>query len=528
MTRILVTDDISKAGIEVLESLPGAVVDVSTQLSETQLLEAIQAADALVVRSQTTVTEAVIEAGKQLKVIGRAGVGVDNIDLEAATRQGILVINAPDGNTIAAAEHTFAMMISLARHIPAANRDLLSGKWNRKAWVGVELRGKTLSVLGMGRIGTEVAKRALAFGMTVVGYDPFLTEERAVSLGVQKASLDDAIRVGDFITVHTPLTKETHHMIDSDKLLLMKQGVRLINCARGGIIDEQALSDALASGHVAGAAIDVFESEPLAVDHPLRSQANVILTPHLGASTVEAQENVAIQVAEQIVQVLRDNTFAHAVNLPSLSQAQMEKLSPYLSLAEKLGLFGAQLAQGAPLSITITYAGDAARPDGGYLTRTVLKGFFGFQYADEVNYVNALLYADDAGLRVQEVRESRGRVYTNEISLVIRTDGLTYRLSGTVYSESGPRLVEVDGYPIDMPSEGNLLFTRHTDKPGIIGRIGTLLGNASVNIAGMQVGRRESGGEAVMLLAVDRSVPVDVIQDIGSVDGISMVRAIEL
>ncbi len=528
MLKILVTDDIAKTGIEVLESMPGATVDVRTGLSESELLEAIADAHALVVRSQTTVTDKVIQAARNLRVIGRAGVGVDNIDLESATRHGVLVINAPDGNTIAAAEHTFAMMISLARHIPAANRDLLAGNWNRKRFVGVELRGKTLAILGMGRIGTEVAKRAKVFGMNVIGYDPFLTEERALSLGIVKASLDDAIAEADFITVHTPLTKETHHMIDAIRLQTLKRGVRIVNCARGGIIDELALCDALRTEQVAGAAIDVFESEPLRADHPLRSFDNVILTPHLGASTVEAQENVAIQVAEQIVRVLKDEPFDHAVNLPSLSADQKARLTPYLALAEKLGLFAAQLAQGAPSNIRVTYAGDASAPDGGYLTRTVLKGLLGFQYRGEINYVNALQFAEESGIRVQEVRETRGRVYTNEISISFVTDGGSHQLTGTLYSESGPRIVELDGYPIDMPSEGVLLFTRHKDQPGMIGRIGTFLGDAQVNIAGMQVGRRESGGEAIMLLAVDRSVSPDVIGQIASVDGILMVRAIEL
>ncbi|WAH35557.1 phosphoglycerate dehydrogenase [Alicyclobacillus dauci] len=526
--KILVTDDISQTGLEVFEELDDVEVSVQTSLSPAELLEAIADADALVVRSQTNVTADVIAAGRRLKVIGRAGVGVDNIDLEAATKRGVLVINAPDGNTIAAAEHTFAMMISLARHIPAANRDLLSGKWNRKRWVGVELRGKTLAILGMGRIGTEVAKRAKVFGMQVLGYDPFLTQERADSLGVVKSTLENAIAEADFITVHTPLTKETHHLIDAARFQTVKPGVRIINCARGGIIDERALCAALQEGVVAGAAFDVFESEPLDADHPLRRMENVILTPHLGASTIEAQENVAIQVAHQIVRVLKDEPFEHAVNLPSLSQKQKERLTPYLSLAEKLGVFAAQLAQGAPSTITVTYTGDAAIPDGGYLTRTVLKGLFGFRYRDEVNYVNALRFAEEAGLRVQEVRESRGRVYTNEISLSFTTENGTHHLSGTLYHESGPRIVELDGYPIDMPSEGILLFTRHTDKPGMIGRIGTYLGDAQVNIAGMQVGRRESGGEAIMLLSIDRSLPDDVIKQIAGVDGISMVRSIEL
>lgn len=528
MVKILVTDDIASTGVDVLASFPDAEVAVQTNLSEAELLSAIADADALVVRSQTTVTETVLQRAQKLKVIGRAGVGVDNIDVEAATKRGVLVINAPDGNTIAAAEHTFAMMISLARHIPAANRDLLAGKWNRKKWVGVELRGKTLSILGTGRIGTEVAKRAKVFGMTVIGYDPFLTEERANSLGIRKVTLDEALAAADFITVHTPLTKETHHMIGEAKLKLVKPGVRIINCARGGIIDELALCDAIAQERVAGAAIDVFESEPLAEDHPLRNLEHVILTPHLGASTVEAQENVAIQVAEQIVHVLKDEPFEHAVNLPSLSAKQKEHLGPYLELAEKLGVFAAQLAQGAPSSLTLTYTGDAATPDGGYLTRTFLKGFLGTQYQDDINYVNALGFAEEAGLRVKEVRESRGRIYMNEISIAFETENGIHRLSGTLYQESGPRIVELDGYAIDMPSEGILLYTRHLDKPGMIGRIGTYLGDAEINIAGMQVGRRETGGEAVMLLAVDRSLSDDVVATIAEVDGILLVRAIEL
>lgn len=528
MPKILVTDDIVATGVQVLESLPGTEVSVQTKLSESELLEAIADADALVVRSQTTVTETVLQAAQKLKVIGRAGVGVDNIDVEAATKRGILVINAPDGSTIAASEHTFAMMISLARHIPEANRDLLAGNWNRKKWVGVELRKKTLSILGTGRIGTEVAKRAKVFGMTVLGYDPFLTEERASTLGIRKVSLDEALREADFITVHTPLTKETHHMIGSAKLQLVKPSVRMINCARGGIIDELALCDAIKEGRVAGAAIDVFENEPLDVHHPLRTLDNVILTPHLGASTVEAQENVAIQVAEQIVRVLKDEPFDHAVNLPSLSAEQKENLGPYLDLAEQLGVFAAQLAQGAPSSLTLTFTGDAAKPDGGYLTRTVLKGFLGTQYQDDINYVNALGFAEEAGMHVKEVRERRGQRFSNEISIAFETEVGSHRLSGTLYRESGPRIVELDGYAIDMPSEGILLYTRHLDKPGMVGRIGTCLGDARVNIAGMQVGRRESGGEAVMLLAVDRSVSEDVLVQIAQVDGIVLVRSIEL
>jgi D-3-phosphoglycerate dehydrogenase len=526
--KVLVTDDISPAGLDKLKSVPGVAVDVRTGLAEDELVRLIPAYDALLVRSQTKVTARVIEAGRRLKVIGRAGVGVDNIDLPAATRRGIVVLNAPDGNTIAAAEHTFAMLIASARYIPQADASIRQGRWDRKSFVGVELRGKTLAVLGMGRIGTEVAKRALAFGMRVLGYDPFLTEARANELGVRRVSLETAIAEADFITVHTPLTKETRHMISRDAFARMKDGVRIVNCARGGIIDEAALCEALESGKVASAALDVFEEEPIRPDHPLLRFPNVVLTPHLGASTVEAQVNVAIDVAEEVARVLLGEPFRNAVNMPSLTTEQKAVLEPYLRLGEQLGVFVAQWLSGSVHDVEITYGGQLAEQDVSFVTRTVLKGLLGYRHGDEVNYVNALYLAEQSGLCVREVKQPRSRVFTNLVSLSVTSDDGVHRVAGTLYNGFGPRIVEIDGYSVDAPPEGRILFTRHLDQPGMIGRIGTWLGDAGINIAGMQVGRRETGGEAIMLLSVDKKVPEDVIERIAQMPGIYAVRAIEL
>jgi D-3-phosphoglycerate dehydrogenase / 2-oxoglutarate reductase len=526
--KVLVTDDISPLGIEKLESLPNTSVTVLTGLSESELVAEIKDYDALLVRSQTKVTERVITAASRLQVIGRAGVGVDNIDVAAATRRGILVINAPDGNTMSAAEHTFAMLISLSRHIPAANQSIRNGKWDRKSFVGVELRGKTLAILGMGRIGTEVAIRAKGFQMRVVGYDPFLTEERAKTLGVERMTLQDAIACADFITVHTPLTKETRHLISFDAFSRMKKGVRIVNCARGGIIDETALLGAIKEGIVAGAALDVFEEEPILQDHPLLAFPNVVVTPHLGASTVEAQINVAIDVSEEVGRILQGLPFHTAVNLPALSAEQKNQLEPFLELGEQLGLFAAQFIPGAPSELTITYAGELAERNVSFVTRTVLKGLFSYQYSDEVNYVNAPFYAEQAGLSVREVKQQKSKVFTNLLALDFICEDGPHRVAGTLYNGFGPRIVEIDGYTVDAPVEGKMVFTRHHDKPGMIGKIGTLLGDADINIAAMQVGRRESGGEAVMVLSVDKFVPDSVVESINEMPGIQFVRAIDL
>ncbi len=374
MFKVLVSDPISDLGIQQLMDADDVTVDKNTGLSEDELVQIIGDYDALLVRSQTRVTERIMAAGKNLKVVGRAGVGVDNIDLEAATQRGIIVINAPDGNTITTCEHTFAMMMALARHIPQAYAKTIGGTWDRKTFLGVELRNKTLGVLGMGRIGSEVAKRAKAFGMSILGYDPFLTEERAEKLGIKLASVDEIIRNADFMTVHTPLTPETKHMIARPQFEVMKKGMRIINCARGGVIDEMALVEAIDEGIVAGAAFDVFESEPPAPDHPFLSHPKIIVTPHLGASTVEAQENVAIDVSEQVLHILRDEPFKNAVNMPPVPSNVMTQLQPYFSLGEKLGSFAAQITNQAVREIQVDYAGDLSSVDTQPLTRYILKG----------------------------------------------------------------------------------------------------------------------------------------------------------
>jgi D-3-phosphoglycerate dehydrogenase len=526
--NILVADDIAELGIRKLQEIPEVVVDVRTGLSENELVDIIGRYDALLVRSQTKVTAAVIDAGERLKVIGRAGVGVDNIDVHAATLRGILVVNAPDGNTISAAEHTFAMMIALARHIPQAHQVTKSGVWDRKSFLGVELRGKTLAVIGLGRIGTEVAKRAQAFGMEVIGYDPFLTAERATELGIVKATFEDAIKNGDFITVHTPLTKETRHLIGREAFEKMKPGVRIVNCARGGIIDEYALAEALEQGKVAGAAIDVFEEEPVPSEHPLLKLPNVVVTPHLGASTIEAQVTVAVEVAEEVGRILQGLPFYNAVNLPALSSQQKEYLEPYLNLGEKLGVFLAQWFDGEISDIEITYAGEIANSAVSFITRTVLKGLFAYRHGGEVNYVNAPILAERSGVSVREVRQPRSKVFTNLISVKVNSGKGDHTLVGTLYNGFGPRLVEIDGYRVDAAPEGKFLFTRHVDQPGMIGRIGTLLGDLDINIATMQVGRKEHGGEAIMLLGVDKIVPEPALQQIQSIPGIQLACTLEI
>jgi D-3-phosphoglycerate dehydrogenase len=526
--RVLVADDVAEAGLQRLRELPQVEVDVEIGMDEEQLCRSIRDADALIVRSQTKVTARVIEAADRLKVIGRAGVGVDNIDVEAATRHGIVVVNAPDGNTISACEHTFALLMAMARRIPHADQSLRQGRWDRKSHVGVELAGKTLAIIGLGRIGREVAKRAIAFQMKVVCYDPFLSPERAQELGITSLPLAEALEVADFLTVHTPLTRETRHMLGADAFRQMKPGIRIVHCARGGVIDEQALVEALREGRVAAAALDVFEQEPLPVDHPLREFENVILTPHLGASTVEAQVNVAIAVAAEVADILLGRPAKNAVNLPALSPEQEAHLRPYLTLGEKLGMLAGQLYPGAVSHLEITYGGELGEVASEFVRRTVLKGLLSGRYGDEVNYVNAPFLAEMDGLSMREVRQAKSRVFTNLLTLAVTVDGERHTVAGTVYNGLGPRIVEIDGYPLDAEPQPRMLFTRHVDQPGMIGRIGTLLGEADINIASMQVGRRETGGEAVMLLAVDRTVPESVIDEIGRIPGIQRVTTIGL
>ncbi|MFD1955772.1 phosphoglycerate dehydrogenase [Paenibacillus thailandensis] len=529
MFKVLVSDPISDLGIQQLVDAPDVVVDKKTGLNEDELVAIIGEYDALLVRSQTRVTARIMEAGTRLKVVGRAGVGVDNIDLNAATTQGIIVINAPDGNTITTCEHTFAMMMAVARHIPQAYLKTVGGEWDRKSFLGVELRNKTLGVLGMGRIGSEVAKRAKAFGMNILGYDPFLTEERAEKLGVKLATVEEIVRNADFMTVHTPLTPETRHMIGRAQFEIMKPGMRIVNCARGGIIDEMALVEAVNSGIVAGAAFDVFESEPPAPDHPFLSNPKIIVTPHLGASTVEAQENVAIDVSEQVLHILRDEPFMNAVNMPPIPANLQSKLQPYFELGEKLGSFVAQCTEGAVQEIVVGYSGELAELDTQPITRYIVKGVLSHHLGSEqVNVVNSLHLAKVRDLNIVTNKSHAAKDFTNLVTVSLRTKQEERTVSGTLLTGYGPRIVAIDKFPVDVTPEGNLILISHNDKPGIIGSVGTLLGDNGVNIATMQVGRQLVGGSAIMILRVDKSAPKEVLDKITGLPSLNNAKEITL
>ncbi|WP_168119188.1 phosphoglycerate dehydrogenase [Paenibacillus sp. HB172176] len=529
MYKVLVSDPISDLGIQQLVDAADIIVDKNPGLSEDELTAIIGDYDALLVRSQTRVTAKIMEAGKKLKVVGRAGVGVDNIDLEAATQRGIIVINAPDGNTITTCEHTFAMMMAVARHIPQAYLKTVSGTWDRKSFLGVELRNKTLGVLGMGRIGSEVAKRAKAFGMNIMGYDPFMTEERAEKLGVKLASVDEIVREADFMTVHTPLTPETRHMIGAKQFEVMKPGMRIINCARGGIIDEIALVDAADKGIVAGAAFDVFEVEPPAADHPFLKHPKIIVTPHLGASTVEAQENVAIDVSEQVLHILRDEPFMNAVNMPPIPALLQSKLQPYFALGEKLGSFIAQSTEGGVQEIVVSFAGELAELDTQPLTRYIVRGVLSHHLGNEqVNVVNSMHLAKIRDVNIVIQKSHTAKDFTNLVTVALRTKKEERSVSGTLLTGYGPRIVQIDKYPVDVTPEGNLILISHNDKPGIIGRVGTLLGTNDVNIATMQVGRQLVGGSAIMVLRVDKGTPKDVLDQLTSMPELNTAKEIIL
>lgn len=527
MYKVLVSDPISDLGIQQLVEAADVTVEKKTGLTEDELVAIIADYDALLVRSQTKVTQKIMSAATNLKVIGRAGVGVDNIDLDAATQSGIIVINAPDGNTITTCEHAFAMMMALARHIPQAYAKTVSGVWDRK-FLGVELRNKKLGVLGMGRIGSEVAKRAKAFGMDILGFDPFLTEERAEKMGVTVASVEDIVRNADFITVHTPLTPETKHMIGREQFAVMKKGMRIINCARGGIIDETALVEAIDQGIVAGAAFDVFEQEPPQPDHPFLNNPKIIVTPHLGASTVEAQENVAIDVSEQVLHILRNEPFKNAVNMPPVPANVMNKLQPYFTLGEKIGSIAAQVNNEAIKGVQVDYSGDLSEVDTQPLTRYILKGVLSRHFGNDVNIVNSLHLAKTSGVLLTVSQAPAQKGFMNLITLTIKTASGERKIAGTLLNGYGERIVQIDKFPVDIAPEGHLIVISHVDKPGIIGRVGTLLGSNNVNIASMQVGRQIIGGEAIMLLTVDKGVPADVLEELTKLPEITTAKEIVL
>ncbi|WP_298613044.1 phosphoglycerate dehydrogenase [uncultured Thermosynechococcus sp.] len=519
MPKVLVSDPIEQVGLDLLAQV--AQVDVKIGLSEEELIKIIPEYDALMIRSGTKVTKAVIEAANQLKIIGRAGVGVDNVDVPAATRKGIMVVNSPEGNTIAAAEHTLAMMLSLARHIPDANAAVKSGQWDRKRFTGVEIYKKTLGIIGLGKIGSHVATVARAMGMKLLAYDPYLSTERAEQLGCRLVDLDVLFAESDFITLHLPKTPETHHLINAKTIAKMKPTARIINCARGGIIDEAALVEALKAGKLAGAALDVFENEPLEAESPLRTCGmEVILTPHLGASTEEAQVNVAIDVAEQIRDVLLGLPARSAVNIPGLRPDVLEKLAPYMQLAETLGNLVGQLAGGRVESLEVRLQGELATNDSQPIVIAALKGLLSPALRERVNYVNAGLEAKERGIRVVETRDESQRDYAGSLTLIAKSPSGTRSVSGAVLAHSELRITSIDDFPISVAPTRYMLLTLHRDMPGIIGKIGTQLGSFNVNIASMQVGRKMVRGNAVMVISLDDPLPEGLLEEILKVPGI--------
>ena len=527
MYKVLVMDGVEEKGLAALRQEPEIEVVIGAKMTEDELCAVIGEYDGMIVRSATKVTARVVENAARLKVVGRAGVGVDNIDIPAATSKGILVVNAPGGNTIAAAEQTMAMMLALSRNIPRACATLRSGKWDKKAFMGVELRDKILGVIGLGRIGSAVAKKAQGMDMNVVAFDPYITEEKAELLGIKLLSLEDVFRQADFITVHIPLTKETKYIVGENAFSLMKDGVRVINCARGGVLDEQALYNAMKAGKVAGAALDVFEKEPN-TDSPLYEFDNFIATPHLGASTKEAQLSVAVDVSESIVAALKGDFVKNTVNIPSLSPKALKVVKPYLALAEKMGKFAAQIIRGRVNKLEIIYGGDLANQEVTPITTALIKGFLDTILQDMVNFVNASLQAKNRGIQVVQKQSEEEGDYANLINVKVTSNKEEISVAGTIFGGVDARLVSIDGYHVDAVPEGNMLYIPHIDKPRIIGPVGNLIGAQDINISGMQVGRKVIGGRAVMLLNVDAPLPEETMAEINKIEGILGVRNVSL
>lgn len=525
--KVLVMDNVSEQGLTPLRQEDNIEIVIGGKMAEDELMKIIGEYDGMIVRSATKITPRLLEKAEKLKVVGRAGVGVDNINLDACTKKGILVVNAPDGNTIAATEHTMAMMLALARNIPQAVGRIREGAWDKKAFLGVELRGKTLGVLGLGRIGSAVARRAQAMEMKIVAYDPFITEEKAATYGILVMPLDDLLKQADFITCHMPKTKETYHLLDKRAFSVMKDGVRVVNCARGGIIDEDALYEAMKSGKVAGAALDVFEKEPN-TDSPLLEFDNFIATPHLGASTCEAQLNVASDVAEELVDTLKGKVAKNTVNIPSIKPEVMAGVKPYLDLAEKLGKFQVQLVDGRINKVEIIYSGELTQQEVSPITTALIKGMLDPILQEKVNYVNAVMLAKDRGIKVVQTINGHAEGYASLITVKVTSDQDEKSVAGTLFTENDPRIVMIDGYRIDAVPEGYMLYVPHIDKPRIIGPVGIMIGDHNINIAGMQVGRKKIGGKAVMVLSVDYEVPEETLKKIAGIDGILDVKFVSL
>ena len=509
MPKVLIADKLSPAAVAIFKER-GVDADVKTGLSKEELIKIVDQYDGIAVRSATKLTADVLKAAKKLKVVGRAGIGVDNVDIPAATAAGVIVMNTPFGNSITTAEHAISLMLALARELPAANASTQAGKWEKNRFMGVEITGKVLGLIGAGNIGSIVADRAKGLKMRVIAYDPFLSQERANDLGIEKVELNDLLARADFITLHVPMTPETKNILSADAIARTKKGVRIINCARGGLIDELALKAALDNGHVAGVALDVFETEP-AKEHILFGNEKLVATPHLGASTTEAQENVALQVAEQISDYLLTGAVVNALNMPSISAAEAVKVKPWINLAEKLGSFAGQLTGTSLTAVEIIYEGTPSMLNTRALTQAALAGLLKPMLSD-VNMVNAPVVAKERGIKVSETRRDAQGIYEGYIKIVVTMGDSTRRVAGTVFSDGRPRLIQIKDINLDSGFAPHMLYIVNEDKPGFIGKLGTMLGDAKVNIANFTLGRSAPGQDAIALIEVDGPVPEAVAE----------------
>ncbi len=525
--KVLITDPIAQEGIDIFKEA-GLEVEERLGLSPEELLEAIKGAHALVIRSNTKVTQEVVDAATDLKVVGRAGTGLDNVDIPACNKRGIVVMNTPGGNTNSAAEHTIAMIMALTRNIPQATASMKAGKWEKKKFSGHEVAGKTLGIVGIGRIGSIVASLAQGLKMKVLAFDPHIRPDMAEKLGVELMDLEDVLANSDYISVHTPLTPDTKGLLNKDLFALMKDGAMVINCARGGIVNEKDLYDALSSGKLGGAALDVFEHEPTTGGNPLFSLNNFICTPHLGASTREAQENVALAVARQISDYLIKGEVRNAVNVPSVSGEALTRLGPFLTLAEKMGTFQAQLARGAVEEIEIGYYGDMSEIDTAPITVSVLKGLLSPVLREEVNFVNAPILAQERGIKVTEAKSKTAEDFTNLLTVTVRAGGEENYVAGTIFGKKEPRLVRINDFRLEAIPGGHMLLIYNEDRPGVIGRIGITLGEAGINIARMQVGQDPGHNRNVILLTTDVPVSNEALEKLKKQDGVTTAKPMEL
>lgn len=525
--RLLIADGLADEGRSRLASLPSLQIQDGSAMGREEILKAVAETDVLIVRSRTQVDPQLLGTGQRLKLVIRAGIGLDNVDVKAATDRGIVVMNAPQGNIVTTAEHAIALMFSVSRHVPQADASLRKGKWDKKKFQGNQLCGKTLGVVGLGNIGKIVAKRGLALEMTVLGFDPYVSEDSASRQGIKLVGLDELLTTSDYVSIHVPLTEATKHLINADAIRKMKKSAYLINCARGGIIDETALLEALDGSRLAGAALDVFETEPLPADSPLLKSDKVVLTPHLGASTDEAQLQVSIEVADQLISYLRDGIIQNAINVPNLSREQVSQMRPYLTLCERLGGFLGQVSPQGVKRIQIRYEGAISGTYNEALTLSTLKGYLTPLLSTGVNFVNARNLCKERGIRVEESFDEVCQSYASTVSVTVEGSG-TLSCTGAIFGKEEPRIVRIDSMPIDALPEGCMLFTRNVDQPGVIGLMGTTLGTDGVNISRMALGLDKQKGQAIALINVDTAVPAETVEKLRKSKGMLSVHKVQL